>query len=1192
MIFHCLSGGIYVKFTCASGGFGDPIYSSGTSCPPAPVPLTLSWAEAFAGGKKMRFKAGEGGIPGGKWITVTCTNIFRATANQMPNAFAFLPNPTLLVEWRIQSDTDSLPSRYPDTDPDTDPLPAYGITPSGTMHFLGVEITTVVTDRTPFFLGFGFTPVTAVPSQGTVTITASRPIWEEGGNFPTTCTATKDDDGSVVSLTSTLASSPTTLVVTSGSDGFPVDDSLSGANIHLSATTVRCESNIRANGAPGAVLFSIVSSTDETPVLNVVGYVIEQSFSSVFWHWAVRDYVQSTSTPAAATYSFTPQTSIVAHFGAITITASSPSWVVTDSQAAWGAVTPNDPNNPATAEAETLQIPTTLVFTFKPTSAVPTTGEVTITASADIWAAVGELEADACTAAAGAPPMAVALATVRVESLNTLVLEAGAAGFVAGQWHALTCAGSIFEANGEPGMVRFDIVTTTDTTPLLAQVGMRITPLSGVPTKVEWGHARSDNFVSGVGAAEIEWWFTPFEEVTETDFVTIAASANIFMDTGTIYPVLGHGENELVQAREHGPEGPPIEMSGGALCPSHGSCVLGCVEVAADMLPMCNQLRIQPAPGARFPANTPIYVRFVPNQMISANPTCPESPYCSGSPSFEITFSIESTTDTDVQTGLPGWPITPVGTMHWREMTVDDTRSGRVPRLFRFLFTPTTALPAGTGVVTITASQPLWSTDEAATGTVQCNAKQNGNSPVAFTCTTDGPSELLLTVGDGGAAALEALVVEVRPTFDQARPNGAAGTEVEFTIASAQDTVPLSGLTGFTFRAAAATDCGCTAIGPAGGEIPIATEATTSTKLVLQAKKLPFPREQMVRVTCVDNLLVNGPPGDITFTVVSSSDVVPAVNQQGYTIVPMGTLTWGGATSNMLEDGQTASKLQFTFVPANHVPASSGRVTIACNRPIWLAAGPTTCIVTMPAVGDDVAVPISDSQAASTSQLVVTAGQDGFPRGVPYTVACTDNIATNAGEGAVTFSLWSSIDQNVAADQIGYTITTARTAITWEGAASNNQVQGEIPTSISFTFTPTVALPPITGSVTITASDDIWSVAGATACSAASPTFGNLVGVCGQLCGLSPRRQQGTCSPERACTPASPRTHAHCTYHHPCSAAPINCVKAAQHCWLCKSRTCIAGPHERNGVKRSCYCCGERRKCHGSRQRGHHNLHK
>ena len=103
-----------------------------------------------------------------------------------------------------------------------------------------------------------FTPSTAVPQNGTVTITPSANLFT--ADAATTCTATSDGNNVAVTSAATVGA---ILTVTMG------------AELGTSAAVITCTDNLAVNGAQGdEITFAIETSTDTTPLTGQTGYTV------------------------------------------------------------------------------------------------------------------------------------------------------------------------------------------------------------------------------------------------------------------------------------------------------------------------------------------------------------------------------------------------------------------------------------------------------------------------------------------------------------------------------------------------------------------------------------------------------------------------------------------------------------------------------------------------------------------------------------------------------------------------------------------------------------------------------------------------------------------------------------------------------------------------------------------------------
>ena len=123
-----------------------------------------------------------------------------------------------------------------------------------------------------------------------------------------------------------------------------------------------------------------------------------------------------------------------------------------------------------------------------------------------------------------------------------------------------------------------------------------------------------------------------------------------------------------------------------------------------------------------------------------------------------------------------------------------------------------------------------------------------------------------------------------------------------------------------------------------------------------------------------------------------------------------GRALWGGAVSDDVEAGQTATSLFFTFTPSSAAVAQHELVTITADTDIWAAGGGTATACAAADAASPQGVASWDAARVSAvavdqTTLVLTASLSaGFRRSVPVIVRCSDNIAANGAAGdAVTF---------------------------------------------------------------------------------------------------------------------------------------------------------------------------------------------
>jgi len=151
---------------------------------------------------------------------------------------------------------------------------------------------------------------------------------------------------------------------------------------------------------------------------------------------------------------------------------------------------------------------------------------------------------------------------------------------------------------------------------------------------------------------------------------------------------------------------------------------------------------------------------------------------------------------------------------------------------------------------------------------------------------------------------------------------------------------------------------------------------------------------------------------------------------------------------------------------------------------------------TCTATSDGFSVSVSSSQLLSTGTgtgmyLIVTMGGT-CAAGVPIEITCTNDLDRNKAPGAVTFNIKTSADTVELTGQTGYTITPSPTpphgpgSVFWNfGTRASSTVAGTAGGDLEVSFRPQATIP-ITGTVTITPSVNVFTADGAVTCTATS----------------------------------------------------------------------------------------------------------
>jgi len=201
-------------------------------------------------------------------------------------------------------------------------------TPGWTSAARGTGATNLMTGKAGGDLTFVFTPTTALPASGTITLTPSAELFT--ADAASACTATVAGASTAPTFASaTVSGTGGTQIITFTLNGAGTDIVAAGA-----AATVVCTTNLAVNTAAGAITFGLVTSTDLEAATAQTGYTIVAVTAQ--WTSAARTSVVSgaaggdltvifaptTALPASGTITLTPSSSLFTADGATTCTAS------------------------------------------------------------------------------------------------------------------------------------------------------------------------------------------------------------------------------------------------------------------------------------------------------------------------------------------------------------------------------------------------------------------------------------------------------------------------------------------------------------------------------------------------------------------------------------------------------------------------------------------------------------------------------------------------------------------------------------------------------------------------------------------------------------------------------------------------------------------------------------------------------
>jgi len=243
-----------------------------------------------------------------------------------------------------------------------------------------------------------------------------------------------------------------------------------------------------------------------------------------------------------------------------------------------------------------------------------------------------------------------------------------------------------------------------------------------------------------------------------------------------------------------------------------------------------------------------------------------------------------------------------------------------------------------------------------------------------------------------------------------------------------------------------------------------------------------------VTVTCAAAGLLANPAAAkaFTFDIQTKGDATATGAQTGYTIND-GKAKWGSAARTSVVGGTTsanAGDLIVKFTPKNAL-AKLGTIKLKAFKAGVLSAlvfgsdANKACTVKVGA-GADLASGTATDIAVATNVLSIKLGSTGLVAGTEATIVCAkaDLEAIPALDGTAannvyTFSIETTSDLVENTARTGYTVTGS--SVTW-GSATRSSLVGGVNGTLTFKFTPTVAL--ANGdTITLTSSSAIFAYA-------------------------------------------------------------------------------------------------------------------
>jgi len=244
-----------------------------------------------------------------------------------------------------------------------------------------------------------------------------------------------------------------------------------------------------------------------------------------------------------------------------------------------------------------------------------------------------------------------------------------------------------------------------------------------------------------------------------------------------------------------------------------------------------------------------------------------------------------------------------------------------------------------------------------------------------------------------------------------------------------------------------------------------------------------------VTVTCAAAGLLANPAAAkaFTFDIQTKGDATATGAQTGYTIND-GKAKWGSAARTSVVGGTTsanAGDLIVKFTPKNAL-AKQGTIKLQAFKAGVLSAlvfgsdANKACTVKVGAAGADLASGTATDIAVATNVLSIKLGSTGLVAGTEATIVCAkaDLEAIPALDGTAannvyTFSIETTSDLVENTARTGYTVTGS--SVTW-GSATRSSLVGGVNGTLTFKFTPTVAL--ANGdTITLTSSSAIFAYA-------------------------------------------------------------------------------------------------------------------
>eukprot|EP00931_Biecheleriopsis_adriatica_P101434 TRINITY_DN76572_c0_g1_i1.p1 TRINITY_DN76572_c0_g1~~TRINITY_DN76572_c0_g1_i1.p1 ORF type:complete len:1189 (+),score=190.04 TRINITY_DN76572_c0_g1_i1:44-3610(+) len=423
--------------------------------------------------------------------------------------------------------------------------------------------------------------------------------------------------------------------------------------------------------------------------------------------------------------------------------------------------------------------------------------------------------------------------------------------------------------------------------------------------------------------------------------------------------------------------------------------------------------------------------------------------------------------------GSPSVVLTP--SSHYTELTTPDS--------IRFEVTTNEPLGAGDKVTIASAGAAVW----LATGSVTCSLKKNGLDDTATfaggTQATD-TSTLVATIQTGNSIATSA-TIELTCSSNLA-PLAASGTTVTFSFNSEADTIPVTGVTGWTTTPQSTVTSASVSALPAthttgfipsqiqftftttngltvGDTVTITadyniwsntvgvacsntqdglpdpntfasgTQATSLTTFVatVQPGGSVNPGTTLV-FTCTNNLAAFAPASTVvTFQFVTFTDVIPATGIVGWTATVETMLAATQVSLHPFSYIEWSQPVQIDFkVVLTKELAPGDAVTIEADYPIWKDAGVMGCVVLVEGATDLTTFGDLGITALSTQTFQATVQPfQGVAAGDEIVFFCTENLDFLGPAGTVVnFDFSTSADNIPVQSVVGWTVIAATEA--------------------------------------------------------------------------------------------------------------------------------------------------------------------